>query len=83
MEYVVIIDKRGRIVIPAEVRKRLGLRGGQRVLLKVKGDVVELLVIDRIYEDLATVFEERFRGWREEDHEASKLLGRMTGVGDS
>ncbi len=52
-------------------------------MLKVRGDTVELLILDRIYEDLAAVFEERFRDWREEDHEASRLLGRMMGLGDS
>jgi len=83
LEYVVVMDKRGRIVIPAEVRRRLGLKGGHRVLLRVKDDGMELLIIDRIYGDVVAVFEEKFKGWKEEDHEASKLLGRMVGLGDS
>jgi len=84
MEYVVIVDERGRLVLPVEVRRKLGIKGRRRLLLRVKGDsVVELVVLDRLYGDVVRVFEERFRGWREEDHEASKLLLRMMGRGDS
>ncbi len=84
MEYVVTIDERGRIVIPAEVRRRLGIRGKRRVLLRVKGSgSLEIVLSDRIYEEVARAFEEKFKGWREEDHEASRLALRMVGDEDS
>jgi len=74
MEYVVSIDERGRIVLPAEVRRRLGLKGKRKVLIRVRDDdVVELIVMDKIYNDIVRVFEEKFKNWREEDHEASTI----------
>ncbi len=83
MEYVVSIDERGRIVLPAEVRRRLGLKGKRKVLIRVRNNgVVELIVMNKIYNDIARVFEEKFKNWREEDHEASKLLMRAKKSGD-
>jgi len=83
MEYVVSIDERGRIVLPAEVRRRLGLKSKRKVLIRVRDDgVIELIIMDKIYNDIARVFEEKFKNWREEDHEASKLLLRVMKSGD-
>ena len=36
--------------------------------------VVELIAMDKIYNNIVCVFEEKFKNWREEEHEASKLL---------
>ena len=36
--------------------------------------VVELIAMDKIYNDILRVFEEKFKNWREEDHEPSKLI---------
>ncbi len=75
MEVVVIVDKRGRVLIPSEVRKRLGIKGRSRMLLRVRDDgVIELIPLDELYREVSEIFERRFREWREEDHEASKLL---------
>ncbi|MHA1589683.1 MAG: AbrB/MazE/SpoVT family DNA-binding domain-containing protein [Candidatus Njordarchaeales archaeon] len=84
MEYVVIIDERGRLVLPSEVRKRLGIEGRSRVLIRVKGDgTVELYPLNKLYEEVSRVFEEKFNGWKEEAHEASKLLSSLLKAGDS
>jgi len=37
VEYVVHVDKQGRLVIPAPIRKRLGLDGGGKVILRGGG----------------------------------------------
>ena len=34
------LDERGRITIPREVRERLGLRPGERLLVRVQGDSI-------------------------------------------
>ena len=84
MEYVVTIDERGRIVIPIEVRRKLGIKGKRKVLLKVKDNKsIELIVFDKLYEDITATFEEKFKDWKEEDHEASKFLLRMTNNGNN
>ncbi len=83
MEYVVNIDERGRLVLPAEIRRRLGLKGKRKVLIRVRDDgIIELIVMDKIYNDIARVFEEKFKNWKEENHEASKLLMRVMKSGN-
>lgn len=37
------IDKAGRVVVPAEIRRRLGLKPGTQVELKVEGFTLRLL----------------------------------------
>ncbi len=76
--YVVSIDKRGRILLPSEVRKRIGVKERSKLALRVRDDgVVELISLDKLRDEVAKVFEEKFKGWREEDHEASKLLSEI------
>ena len=75
MEIVVAVDDRGRVLIPREVRRRLGIRGKSRMLLRVRGDgVIELIPLDKLFREVSEIFERRFRDWREEDHEATRLL---------
>jgi len=86
LEYVSIVDDRGRIVVPAEVRRRAGLRAGSRVVVRVKsGGVVEIIPLDRLLEEVAAIFEEKLKSWREEEHEASRFLEELVegGAGDS
>ncbi len=42
--------------------------------INIDEHVVKLVSMDKIYDDIVRVFEEKFRNWREEDHEASKLI---------
>ncbi|RLG84822.1 MAG: AbrB family transcriptional regulator [Thermoprotei archaeon] len=75
MEYVVSIDERGRVLIPGEVRRRVGLKGRSRVLVRVREDgVIELVPLEKLFSEVSKIFEEKFRGWREEEHEASRIL---------
>jgi len=53
---IVVIDKKGRIVIPSRVRKKLNLKDGDRLLvLTVKDDILVLRKIDveKILRDIA------------------------------
>jgi len=53
---IVVIDGKGRIVIPSRVRKELNLKGGDRLLvLNVKDDIIVLKKIDveKILRDIA------------------------------
>jgi len=52
------IDKRGRLVLPASIRKHIGLKEGGRVSVRLDGFRV---VIEPIFEDL----EESVKRWRE------------------
>jgi len=53
---VVVVDKKGRIVIPSSVRKKLNLKNGDRLLvLSIKDDILVLKKIDveKILRDIA------------------------------
>ncbi len=53
---IVVIDKKGRIVIPSRVRKKLHLKDGDRLLvLDIKDDILVLKKIDveKILRDIA------------------------------
>ncbi len=81
---MVIIDERGRLILPKEVRRRLGISGKHRILVKVRDDdIIELHILDKLYESVTRVFEEKFKYWKEEEHEASKLLFKMMQNGDN
>ncbi len=81
---MVVVDDRGRMLLPADLRRRLGLRRGHRLVLRVAEDGrLELLPLERELERVSEVFRRRFAGWREEDHEATAaLLGAVGGGGD-
>ena len=84
MEYVVTLDERGRIVLPVEVRRRFGVKGRRKVLLRVREDnVIELAILNKLYDSVVEAFENRFKNWKEEDHEASKLLSEIVSHGDN
>ncbi len=59
---VVVVDERGRVVIPKGVRERLGLSKGSRLLLvEVGGDTIVLRKLDvrRVLEAIAREVRER------------------------
>jgi AbrB family looped-hinge helix DNA binding protein len=74
MSYVAAVDDRGRILLPADVRRKLGLRKGSKLILRVaEGGRLEVVPLERV----AEVFRRKFAGWREEDHEATAALLEM------
>jgi AbrB family looped-hinge helix DNA binding protein len=46
MELEVAVDKQGRLVLPAKIRKALGIKNGGKVKLTLKGEGVMLTVFD-------------------------------------
>lgn len=80
MEVVVSIDERGRILLPKALRRKLDVRAGSKLLLRARDDgVIELIPLDRLVREVSRAFESKFRDWREDLHEASKLLESLTG----
>jgi len=39
---VTVLDDRGRVVVPKEIREKLGLKGGAALILESKGDTIIL-----------------------------------------
>ncbi|ABM81267.1 AbrB/MazE/SpoVT family DNA-binding domain-containing protein [Hyperthermus butylicus] len=78
MARIVRLDSRGRLLVPREVRDAVGLREGSRLLVRVRSDgVIELVPLDKLYERVAEAFRRKMKGWREENHEATRLLEEM------
>jgi len=57
MEYIVKIDRQGRLVIPAPIRKALSLEGGRKAVVRLDGPRIIVEVVD---EEL----DERVEEWR-------------------
>ncbi|MBO3802001.1 MAG: AbrB/MazE/SpoVT family DNA-binding domain-containing protein [Candidatus Brockarchaeota archaeon] len=85
MEIVTKIDNKGRILIPRSIRKKMGIRGGVKVILRLKEDnIVEIIPIDKLYIEVAEIFRNKFKGWNEESHEATKIIESLVETdGDS
>jgi len=78
MSYVVKIDDRGRILLPLDVRRKLGLKKGSRLVLRIKEEgYLEAFPLEKELKSIAEIFRRKFAGWREEDHEASIMLLKM------
>lgn len=66
VEYEVSVDRQGRMVIPASVRRLLGLSGGGKLLLRVRNGKVELIPMDRSLEERACRWKEMVLATRSE-----------------
>ncbi len=76
MRYVVEVDERGRLTLPKKVREKLGIKG--KVLIRIREGIVEIIPLDRLRKEISELFEGKFSGWKEEDHEATKELFKLT-----
>jgi len=62
MAETVKVSKRHQISVPSAVRKRLGIKQGDKLLVEVKGDIIILLREPRDYVDhLSGLHEEIWR----------------------
>lgn len=83
MVEVVVVDERGRVVIPWEVRERLGLSKGSKLLLvELSGDTIVLRKLDvkRVLETIAEEVRKREIDLesieREVEKEANKVAAK-------
>jgi len=51
-----VVNEKGQIVIPAEVRRRVGLKPGTRVVFWVEGDHVTFQTVEKFVEELPGMF---------------------------
>lgn len=81
MEYEVSVDKQGRVVIPAPVRRMLGLSSGGKLLLRMRDGRVELIPVnkglgERVNEWVKTALMTRSEPFTEEVSESWKWVSR-------
>lgn len=77
MSIVVNIDRKGRIVLPKEVRSRAGIKTPGKVLVYQKDKKVEIVSIDASLKRAMDIAREKLKDWKEEEHKGEKLLLRM------
>ncbi len=83
-EYTVALDEKGRLLLPAEARRRLGLKPRSRVIVRVREDgVAELYPLEALERRVRETARRKLRGWREELHEATRLLEETLGAGEA
>ena len=56
------IDRAGRIVVPANIRKALGIRGGQKLTISLDGDAIKLVTVDAALERTWSIAKRRGKG---------------------
>lgn len=59
MEYTVDVDGQGRIVLPAEVRRAIGIAGKSKVRVRVRGGEVAVSVVSEELEHRVEVWFKR------------------------
>ena len=78
MSKSVNIDRKGRIVIPKDVRDAAKIKVPAKLLAiaKDKGKI-ELVIVDAGMKTAKTIAKRKFASWREEDHEADSLAIKL------
>lgn len=78
MSKSVNMDKKGRIVIPKDVRDAAKIKVPVKLLViaKDKGKI-ELVVVDTEMKTAKNIARRKFAKWREEDHEADSLAVKL------
>ena len=76
------MDEKGRIVLPKNLRMAAGVQAPSLLVATVKGEGrIELVAVDAEMSRARHIAKRKLSGWREEDHEASKLAVRMASSG--
>ena len=57
MEYVLKVDRQGRVILPIELRRELGVKNGGSIIIKKKNN--------RIYIDVEREIEGEVKRWKE------------------
>lgn len=81
MPATLVVSSRGQITLPAATRKRLGIKGGDVVILEVRGG--EIVLKPSVVLEIQSYDDEQIAQWdsddRLEDGERKRILERLTG----
>jgi len=78
MSKSVNMDRKGRIVIPKDVRDAAKISVPAKLLAIAKDrGKIELIIVDAGMKAAKAIAKRRFAGWREEDHEADSLATEL------
>lgn len=78
MSETVMIDKKGRLVLPKKVREEARIKANTRLVAKALGPgSVELYDPEVVLARAREIGAKKLAGWKEEDHEASAYLLKL------
>ncbi|MCE2494554.1 MAG: AbrB/MazE/SpoVT family DNA-binding domain-containing protein [Alphaproteobacteria bacterium] len=81
MSETLIVSSRGQITLPAAIRKRLGISGGDVVILEDRGS--EIVLKPGVVLEIHHYSEEEVARWDDddelEDEERARILNAVTG----
>ena len=79
MNQTLVVSSRGQITLPATLRKRLGIKGGDVMILEDRGD--EVVLKPGMVVELQLYGQEQIARWDEEDalsdEERTRILARL------
>ncbi len=83
MSGTVVVDSKGRVVLPKKIREQADITVNTRLVARVKGKgKIELINPDILMLKAQEIGAKKLAGWREEDHEATKLLTKLVRAHD-
>jgi AbrB family looped-hinge helix DNA binding protein len=59
---VTTVSTKGQLVIPAEIRERLGIEPGTKIAISVEGSRIVLQPVERLIDELHGIFKSRADG---------------------
>ena len=79
MNETLIVSNRGQITLPATLRKRLGIKGGDVMILEDRGD--EIILKPGVVVEIQLYSDEQIAQWDAEDtltgQERARILARL------
>lgn len=83
MSGTVVVDSKGRVVLPKKIREQADITVNTRLVARVKGKgKIELINPDILMLKAQEIGAKKLADWREEDHEATKLLTKLVRTHD-
>jgi len=80
MNETLVVSSRGQITLPASLRKRLGIKGGDVVILEDRGD--EIVLKTGVVLEIQHYTDEQIAQWDSEDllsdHEGSRIVQSLS-----
>jgi len=74
MSVVVNIDKKGRLILPKQIREEAGIKTPGKLLVFSKDKKVEIAPVSSSLERAKKIASEKLREWREDTHRGEKIL---------
>lgn len=73
-----IVDDKGRILLPKDVRRKAGIKTRAKLLVEARGaGVIQLRDFEALTRKVQKVGRKKLRGWKEEEHKEDELLLKL------